>query len=84
MSSSFQLCLVQVTLSSASSKACWVTVLLFLENKLKGLSYVALPRLFPSLIISGLAPMELGLDILRGGRVGGGAGAEKHFTKQEN
>lgn len=49
MSSSFQLCLVQVTLDSAShsSKACWVTVLLFLENKLKGLSYVALPRLFP-------------------------------------
>lgn len=35
----------------------------------------------PSLIISGLAPMESGLDILRGG-VGGGA--EKHFTKQEN
>lgn len=34
-------------LGSGSSRACRVTVLLFLENKLKGLSYVALPRLFP-------------------------------------
>lgn len=49
MSSSFQLCLVRVALCTegCSSKACWVTVPLFLENKLKGLSYVALPPLFP-------------------------------------
>lgn len=40
----------------------------------------------PSLIISGLAPMELGLDILRwgGGSWWADGGAEKHFTEQEN
>lgn len=56
---------------------------LFLEKKLKALSYVALPRLFPSLIISALAPEESELDFLRKGREGGSA-TKKHFTKQEN
>lgn len=39
--SPFQLCLVQVTISSEPQQQS-----LLLENKLKGLSYVALPRLF--------------------------------------
>lgn len=46
----------------------------------------------PLLIISGLAPMELGLDILKKLEEGGGWGAWKkgergtknHFTEQEN
>lgn len=46
-------------------------VFLFLEKKLKALSYVALPRLFPSRIISVLAPKESELDFLRKGREGG-------------
>lgn len=42
------LCLIRVALDCGGrGKAFWVMVLLFLENKLKGLSYVALPRLFP-------------------------------------
>lgn len=65
--------------SSPSSKACRVTFLLFLENKLKGLSYVALPRLFA------------GAYYFRPGSGGVGAGypeweeewaAEKHFGYQ--
>lgn len=47
MSSSLQLMSCSGYKRLCSSKACWVTVLQFLENKLKGLSYVALPRLFP-------------------------------------
>lgn len=47
MSSSLQLMSCSGYKQLCSSKACWVTVLQFLENKLKGLSYVALPRLFP-------------------------------------
>lgn len=44
MSSSLQLMSCSGYKRLYSSKACWVTVLQFLENKL---SYVALPRLFP-------------------------------------
>ena len=51
----------------AAAKPVGFMVFLFLEKKLKALSYVALPRLFPSLIISGPAPKESEQGFLREG-----------------
>lgn len=84
MTSSFQLCLVRVTLDPASrgSEACWVTVLLFLENKLKGPSYVALPRLFPVSYYFRPGSDEVGAGYPERGAGGsGGAGDRKAFHR---
>lgn len=86
MSSSLQLMSCSGYKRLCSSKACWVTVLQFLENKLKGLSYVALPRLFPVSYYfrPGSDGVGAGYPEVAGGELVGGRGAEKHFTEQEN
>lgn len=83
MSSSLQLMSCSGYKRLCSSKACWVTVLQFLENKLKGLSYVALPRLFPVSYYfrPGSDGVGAGYPEVAGGELVGGRGAEKHFTE---
>lgn len=72
--------LVRVALCSTG--ACGVTLPLFLENKLKGLSYVALPPLFAVSYY-----FRPGSDGVEAGYPATGrreSETEKLFTKQEN
>lgn len=83
MSSSLQLMSCSGYKQLCSSKACWVTVLQFLENKLKGLSYVALPRLFPVSYYfrPGSDGVGAGYPEVAGGGAGRRTGGRKAFHR---